>query len=209
MKQAEKSRISTRQIISAAIDEFSRYGCSEASLNRLCRENGISKGKLYHYFESKDDLYYQCINFIFYDFSNMLDKLKVDKSKTVFDNLHNYYSSIIDYWVDRPKACLLIKRTALMLVSDDLKQIAESQEKYITSAKRKLLEIIHSCGNTSVADDELFEVVKSVNENLFLREISPVAELAVKGNEREVKRKKRELLALYDRMINVLLYGIL
>lgn len=209
MKQAEKNRISTFQIISAAIDEFSKYGFSNASLNRICRENGISKGKLYHYFESKDDLYYQCINFIFFDFSHMLEELEVDKTKSVFDNLHNYYSGIIDYWVERPMACLLIKRSSIIFGNDELTQLDESQEKYISTAKRKFLEIIHSCGKSSVADDELFELVKAVNENLFMREISSVAQLALKGGKNEVNAKKSEIMAIYDRMINVLLHGIL
>lgn len=209
MKQAEKNRISTFQIISAAIDEFSKYGCSNASLNRICRENGISKGKLYHYFESKDDLYYQCINFIFFDFSHMLEELEVDKTKSVFDNLHNYYSAIIDYWVERPMACLLIKRSIIIFGNKDLSQMDESQERYINTAKKKFLEIINSCGGSSVGDDELFEVVKAVNENLFIREISSVAELAINGDKNEVTAKKGEIMALYDRMINVLLHGIL
>lgn len=210
MKQAEKNRLSTHQIISAAIKEFAQYGYFNASLNRLCRENGISKGKLYHYFESKDELYYQCINFIFFDFSNMLQNIEIDKSKSVFENLHYYYESILNYWTSHPEACLIIKRASLMFVEKDFQQVKEGQKKYIMTSKQNLLEITRSghC-NTYVSNDELFEVLKSVNENVFMREIGQAAELAMAGKTEEVQKKKKEIMALYDRMINVLLHGIL
>jgi len=56
MKQEEKNRRSRECIEEAAIRSFARQGPDNANLNQLCRENGISKGKLYHYYASKDDL---------------------------------------------------------------------------------------------------------------------------------------------------------
>ncbi|OKZ82139.1 MAG: hypothetical protein BHV98_01455 [Clostridium sp. CAG:217_53_7] len=49
MKQEEKNRRSRECIEEAAIRSFARQGPDNANLNQLCRENGISKGKLYHY----------------------------------------------------------------------------------------------------------------------------------------------------------------
>lgn len=210
MKQAEKNRLSTNQIITAAINEFAHYGYVNASLNRLCRENGISKGKLYHYFDSKDELYYQCVNFIFFDFAAMLQNIEIDKTKPVFENLHYYYKQLLEYWTTHPESCLIIKRASLMFDSKDFKQVKEGQKKYIMTAKQNLLEITR-CGNCNayVSNDELFEVLKAVNENLFMREIGNAAELAIEGKNEEVQKKKKEIMALYDRMINVLLHGIL
>lgn len=78
------------------------------------------------------------------------------------------------------------------------------------TAKQNLLEITRSGNcNAYVSNDELFEVLKAVNENLFMREIGNAAELAIEGKNEEVQKKKKEIMALYDRMINVLLHGIL
>ena len=52
MKQEEKNRRSRELIEVAAIHAFARQGLDNAYLNQLCRENGFSKGKLYHYYES-------------------------------------------------------------------------------------------------------------------------------------------------------------
>ena len=61
MKQEEKNRRSRECIEEAAIRSFARQGPDNANLNQLCRENGISKGKLYHYYASKDDLLVACV----------------------------------------------------------------------------------------------------------------------------------------------------
>ncbi len=44
-------------IISAAIKEFALYGYNDASTNRIVADAGISKGILFHYFGSKQNLF--------------------------------------------------------------------------------------------------------------------------------------------------------
>lgn len=44
-------------ILAAAVDEFASYGFHDASLNRVIEAAGISKGSMYYYFDSKEDLY--------------------------------------------------------------------------------------------------------------------------------------------------------
>jgi len=44
-------------ILRAALDEFATHGFSGASLNRIIDTAGISKGSLYYYFDSKEELY--------------------------------------------------------------------------------------------------------------------------------------------------------
>ncbi|HWT33007.1 MAG TPA: TetR/AcrR family transcriptional regulator [Microbacterium sp.] len=44
-------------ILDAALDEFSAHGFAGASLNRIISVTGVSKGSMYYYFDSKEDLY--------------------------------------------------------------------------------------------------------------------------------------------------------
>lgn len=44
-------------ILNAALTEFVAHGYRSASLNRIIEAAGISKGSMYYYFDSKDDLY--------------------------------------------------------------------------------------------------------------------------------------------------------
>jgi AcrR family transcriptional regulator len=44
-------------ILDAALSEFAANGFADASLNRIIEAAGISKGSMYYYFDSKEDLY--------------------------------------------------------------------------------------------------------------------------------------------------------
>jgi AcrR family transcriptional regulator len=45
------------KILEGAVEEFSRYGFRQASLNRLAQSLGISKGSLFQYFGNKEGLF--------------------------------------------------------------------------------------------------------------------------------------------------------
>lgn len=46
-----------KSIMVSAIREFSQHGYEQASFNRIITNAGISKGSMYYYFESKEDLF--------------------------------------------------------------------------------------------------------------------------------------------------------
>lgn len=61
MNREEKNQITKEKIKNSAIREFALHGYEVASLNEVCKKGGISKGIIYHYFQSKEDLYIECI----------------------------------------------------------------------------------------------------------------------------------------------------
>lgn len=56
MSRAELSEVRRNQIIEAAINVFTRRGFRNATMDDIVRESGLSKGALYWYFKSKDDI---------------------------------------------------------------------------------------------------------------------------------------------------------
>ncbi|HKI54145.1 MAG TPA: TetR/AcrR family transcriptional regulator [Anaerolineales bacterium] len=55
----------TSQIINAAEDVFTKKGFDEARMDDIAEETGLSKGTLYNYFKSKDDLIIAILDRIF------------------------------------------------------------------------------------------------------------------------------------------------
>jgi AcrR family transcriptional regulator len=51
------------EIVRAASKRFSRHGFSKTTLDEIARDVRIGKPTIYHYFKSKDDLFYSSINF--------------------------------------------------------------------------------------------------------------------------------------------------
>ena len=50
-------------IITAAIKEFGEFSYDAASINRIIKASGTSKGTFYHYFEDKKTLYFSIIEY--------------------------------------------------------------------------------------------------------------------------------------------------
>ena len=63
MKREEKNQQTRRRIMDSALAEFSKQGYGASSVNTICASQDISKGIIYHYFKSKDDLFLACIEF--------------------------------------------------------------------------------------------------------------------------------------------------
>lgn len=73
--RAEGSEERRRQILEAASEVFARKGFYEARMEDIAEQTGLSKGTLYLYFESKDDLIIAILDLIFQGEFNQLEKL--------------------------------------------------------------------------------------------------------------------------------------
>ena len=61
MKREEKNQLTKRRILDRALKEFSEQGYGLSSINNVCSCDDISKGIIYHYFQTKDELYLACV----------------------------------------------------------------------------------------------------------------------------------------------------
>ena len=61
MKREEKNQQMRRRIMDSALSEFSRQGYGGSSINTICASQELSKGIIYHYFKTKDDLFLSCV----------------------------------------------------------------------------------------------------------------------------------------------------
>ncbi|SFP83822.1 transcriptional regulator, TetR family [Oscillibacter sp. PC13] len=61
MKREEKNQQMRRRILDSALEEFAKQGYGASSINVICNSPDISKGIVYHYYETKDGLYLSCV----------------------------------------------------------------------------------------------------------------------------------------------------
>lgn len=83
MKREEKNQQTKRRIMDSALAEFSKQGYGASSINAICAAQDISKGIVYHYFETKDALFLACVEECFqrlteYIRENMMDQGNVE-----------------------------------------------------------------------------------------------------------------------------------
>ena len=62
MKREEKNQQTKRRIMESALKEFAEQGYGASSVNNICSCEGVSKGIIYHYFQTKDELYLACVD---------------------------------------------------------------------------------------------------------------------------------------------------
>ena len=101
MTQEERTRISRELILEGAIREFSRHGYADASINRICTENEISKGRLFHHFQNKEELLEAMQLFITDRFSKQLESA-VQKNNNVAEILKDMGIAYVSFFVDNP-----------------------------------------------------------------------------------------------------------
>jgi AcrR family transcriptional regulator len=62
------------QIIKAAAKRFARHGLNKTTLDEVARDIRIGKATIYHYFNSKDDLYFATLK---WECENFIDQVKI------------------------------------------------------------------------------------------------------------------------------------
>lgn len=60
-------------IIKAAVKRFSKHGLKKTTLDEIARDLRIGKATLYHYFSSKDELYYETV---LWEIENFISEIK-------------------------------------------------------------------------------------------------------------------------------------
>ena len=210
MKREEKNRISTQQIKDAAIRLFAKHNSTDISVNELCRDNNISKGKFYHYFASKDDLLMVCASYVIDDVCADIEAVAVSPERPLEENLRDYYASRISYWVAHTDYFVLI---TLLLNSRDYefkKRFIPLRNEFDASLAAKTLEILHAANvKKNISDSELLEVMKLVYDNMFLTDMAKIVDALHAGDTAHAQKLSDDLLDLYTRLIHVLLYGML
>lgn len=210
MKQEEKNRRSRELIEVAAIHAFASQGLEQANLNRLCRDNGISKGKLYHYYASKDDLIVACTRRIVARLERDVRAFHVQSDAGIAENLHAYYADRIGFWRQNPDAFLFISHCLSTRDNQLRSKLSIESKVFSVGMKDKTLEIIHASGaRVHVSDADLYSTMRVMYDYLLIQYMQRVVDLSTAGDAAGADREQQALLDHYDRLIDILLHGIL
>ena len=211
MNQKEKSNQTILNIIDAGINEFAENG-SLVSLNGICQNYNISKGKLYHHFSSKDELLCSCVCYALDNLRENIDAFNINNDLTIKENFHNYYKEKIYHWCENPNQ-LIVLRLAYSLrnklfSAESLEEISKYQLAWRESKKRKFLEIIHSKNDKlRMSDNDIADTILILYENTFQTLEDRMINEIKKDNKIAIQKTAKELLEYHDIIIDMILYG--
>ena len=102
MNREEKNQQTRRRIMDNALAEFSKQGYGASSVNTICASKGISKGIIYHYFSTKDELYLACVEECFQRLTEYLRDALTTEQGTVEEQLERYFSARMAFFKAYP-----------------------------------------------------------------------------------------------------------
>lgn len=199
MNREEKNRQTRAKILAGATAEFAAHGYEAASLNTVCLSGGISKGIIYHYFESKDVLYLACLEECFHSLTEYLKEHLTGEAEQE-DPLAAYFSTRLDFFqahedyarifcgaVIFPPACLQSK------IADIRRDFDEVNDNYLRRIlrNRKL--------RSDLTEEEIIRSFRMMQDSLNASYHHPSEDgLDLARHEKDCRT-----------LVNIFLYGIL
>lgn len=104
------------RIINAGISEFGSKGYEHGSLDRIVKSAGISKGGLYEYISSKEELFLFLVDLVYNDLYRFLEiKIHEDQSREQKDILGRLFSAVgyaAEYYFENVDRIRLLERNS-------------------------------------------------------------------------------------------------
>ena len=92
MTQKERQERSRAEILQAAMEEFSVRDYNQVNMEGICSRHGISKGMMYHYYSSKDELFLLCVQDTFERLREYVQEEGANvKGVRVSERIKNYF----------------------------------------------------------------------------------------------------------------------
>lgn len=205
MNKTEEKAITRNRMIEAAIIEFGLHGYEGASTNQICAGASISKGLLYHYFKSKENLFAETLRYCMEEFRRTEQRAVRCEQMTELDRLAALYGLHIAFFAAHPYHYQLIVQFAsggsLPQGSEALRQCREEIWRLGLESLQRFLESISLRPETD--KERVLEVLSILIGSILRKYIFAVQQnkLDVEEAQRQFKIELRETLGLICRGI--------
>lgn len=185
-----------RRIFDAAVAEFAAHRFSEASINKIVKAAGISRGSFYQYFEGKEDVYLYTLNEIGKEKMEVLLKVGAPDQKADFFQIYEHMFRMAFVWArEKPEYS---KIGALMRLDDSdfvqkLKGLADDGFAKLTS----LIEM-----------DKARGLIKPDVDSKLVIDLLYNALTATKMQESYLNGSEEEMLDMLRKIIGIIKGGI-
>lgn len=97
-----------KMIMDASLAEFSMKGYSAGSTNQIAQATGISKGSLFTYFITKEDLYFYLLDEVIKVFLDDMSACETELPTELFQRVIKYAEYELIWHIDHPRESMLI-----------------------------------------------------------------------------------------------------
>lgn len=199
MKREEKNQQTRRRIMDNALREFSEQGYGASSINAICAAPELSKGIIYHYFDTKDTLFLACVEECFRLLTHHLREKMSHTQGGVEGRLEGYFSARMAFFREKP-VYQRIFCEAVIAPPSHLRGEVQKRKQEFDALNIEILEQLLAPVSLrpQVAKEEVIDTFRQfqdfINAKFNVTELSPAEFM-----EREESCRKA---------LNILLYGV-
>lgn len=196
MKKEEKTELTRKRILCAAVREFGMHGYRGASINAIC-ETGIPKGLLYHNYKNRDTLYLACVELCFKSLTECL------RDADIGNDMEKYMRVRMEYFNRNEMETRIFFESVLQPPEELHEQIHEIRRNFDELNRKLYQEILNSVQlrEDITYDDAMdyFSMLQYVFNSYFSCKSSEAASLSDKIYIHE---------RVLPKILNIMLYGI-
>ena len=162
MKREDKNAQTRQNILDAALKEFSTKGYEKASLNTICQTGSMSKGIIYHYFDSKDGLYLAVVEEAF---RRLTDYLKSSINLSSDNLLDQYFEARVSFFRAHKDDAAVVFDATVLPPEQLINETNEKRQSFDALNDAYLIRIIRANKvRPDLTEDEILRVFHQFNQ---------------------------------------------
>jgi AcrR family transcriptional regulator len=152
-----------QKIIKEAIWLFAERGFDATTTLKIAEVAHVTEPLIFYHFKSKDGLFAEAIECIFFEYFSRLESLKI-KTETEFENIENLINMHFDYVAEMPNESYLVASAC----PAKLRNFEHICAKNIEEQKNRLTSFITDCLERGIQKKEFWNVPVVYTVRLFL-----------------------------------------
>lgn len=197
--------INRERILRAAVAAFGEHGYEGASTNQICADAGISKGLLFHYFKSKENLFMEVLERCRAEVAAAMEPVDASVPEEPLTALNNFYQRQLDFFSSHPhhyRIMVQLPQGHSALLEEFFRKERARFENALSLGLR--LYLSRSPVRAGIDREMVLELVTDLVIHLQEKYLSPAVMLDIPLEERMRMMQKEMAMAL-----EVISYGIL
>lgn len=200
MKREEKNQQTRRRILDSALAEFSAQGYGASSINTICAAQDISKGIVYHYFETKDALFLACVEECFHRLTDYIKANLPREGLAPEDELKDYFVLRTAFFREEPVYQRIFCDAVMTPPAHLLEEIRARKADFDTINLKILKDILSPLSlRTDISREDAIETFRQFQDFINIRtQMGQPESLAFESREESCYKA-----------LNILLYGVI
>ena len=195
MKNIDKENIDVKErILNVAIEEFAQNGYKGASTNIICQKANISKGLLYHYYNSKENIYIAVVRHVIDSFKRNIAINIKDSNKKGIDYVEEYFGIKFKFFRENP---LYSKIIVNLVIDNSIEKARELSSEFQNYNNNLIYDVINNIDiNPKFNKEKAFELIVMIGESLEKKHMKRINDIDKDNAVEEFRKDHKEMLEM-------------